>query len=118
VEWIKRRIDYLKEPQRTIERARVHLGHVGAGFAVPAIVVIVGGPLWLATIAAFAWIIGVESFDTIKYHKRFPWPWFAWSRDSKCDVFQLLGGASFVLIGWWFFLIWLVFYFILLPEQI
>lgn len=116
IKWVQVRIDRLKSGPRTIERARIHGGHVATGFMWAAGVVILGGPLWLAAAVVFTWILAVETRDTWLYTNRRPFPW-NWSEDSWWDAFQMAGGASFVLIGWWFFLLWLAVYFITLPRQ-
>jgi hypothetical protein len=80
-------------------------------------VVILGGPLWLAAVFVGVWTLAVESWDTVKYGRRFPWPIVSWSPDSRWDAFQILGGASFVLIGWWCFLVFLALYFVFVLRQ-
>ncbi len=128
MDWITSRVKHLAEPDRTIIRALVHGGHVAAGFMWAAGIVILGGPLWLAAVFVGAWILGVETHDTLKYGGnwlrrrfprllKFPVPLLTWSQDSWWDTFQILGGASFVLVGWLFFVAFLAVYFVFVKRM-
>jgi hypothetical protein len=133
-QWFLDRIAHLKGGPRTIERARVHGGHILTCFAWGALVALFGGAWWLAASVILAWIIGVETYDTLKYGGnrfrnilpyRFPLPFLTWSFDSWCDAFQLgLGGSLpvFVLLlgplpGLAIFVAWLALYLQTLPYQ-